>query len=97
MIISKWLHGDFAPLFIIFMPVSHNRRNSIVAVCEDVRLHFHRFAYSSLDGEPPTFHFRMNASNDDALRRLIANNKSLTRRRKRSMMAALVLTPGSSF
>ena len=82
MIIAKRLHGDFAPLLIIFMPVSHNHSDSIVAVCEDVRMDFHRFAYGSLDGKPPTFHFGMNASNDDALRRLITHNKSLTRRRR---------------
>ena len=82
MIIAKRLHRDFAPLLIIFMPVTHHRRNSIVTVCKDVRMDFDRFAYGSLDGKPPTFHFRMNSPNDDALRRLITHMKSLTRRRK---------------
>src|SRR5437870_5567671 len=82
MVIAKRRHGDLAPHFIVFVPVTHHSRDAIVTVCKNVRLDFHGFSHGSLDRKPPAFHFRTNASDDDALRRLIAHIKSLTRRRR---------------
>ena len=87
MVISKRLHGNFAPQFIIFMAIPHDSHDLIVTVCKDVRLDCDRFTHRSFDRVPAAFHFRINASNDDALRRLIAHMKSLTRRRRPGILS----------